>query len=50
MRLIMARLLLDFDLELVDPTQDWFDQKTFTLWEKLPLMIQLNPIRNFDGK
>ncbi|RFU80503.1 cytochrome p450 monooxygenase [Trichoderma arundinaceum] len=42
-------LLLDFDLELVDPTQNWFDQKIFTLWEKLPLMVKLNPVRSFDG-
>ncbi|GJN78228.1 isotrichodermin C-15 hydroxylase [Purpureocillium lilacinum] len=49
MRLIMARLLLDFDLELIDPEQDWLDQKSFTLWEKLPLMVRLKPVRRYTA-
>ncbi|KYK57378.1 hypothetical protein DCS_04387 [Drechmeria coniospora] len=48
MRLIMTRLLLDFDMELMDPAQDWMDQKAFTLWEKLPLMVRLKPVRKYN--
>ena len=47
--MIMARLLLDFDLELIDPEQDWLDQKSFTLWEKLPLMVRLKPVRRYTA-
>jgi len=41
MRLIMACLLLKFDLELCDPDADWLDQRAFVLWEKLPLMCHV---------
>jgi hypothetical protein len=41
----MARLILDFDLELIDHDKDWMDQKIFTLWEKGPLMVRLKPVR-----
>lgn len=46
MRLILTRLLFDFDLELLEPDQDWFDQKAFTLWAKPPLHIRLRPVRD----
>lgn len=49
MRLIISRLIFDFDLELLDPKQNWLDQKVFTLWEKLPLMVKLKPIRGFSS-
>jgi len=41
MRLIMAKMLYNFDMELVDPESNWFDQKVFTLWDKGPLMVRL---------
>lgn len=43
MRLLMTLLLWHFDLELMDESEDWIDQKIFTLWEKGPLMVKLSP-------
>lgn len=46
MRLIVAKLLFNFDLELVDKETDWLEgQKVFTLWEKPALMVKLHPVR-----
>jgi hypothetical protein len=45
MRLILAKVLFNFDLELVDKETDWMGtQKTFTLWEKGALMVRLRPV------
>ncbi|KAJ4375373.1 hypothetical protein N0V83_002459 [Neocucurbitaria cava] len=45
MRLIMAKLLFNFDLELVHPDHEWTkEQKVFTLWEKPSLMVRLKPV------
>jgi len=44
MRLILARILYAFDLELVNKDVDWFDQKVGTLWEKPPLPVYLTPV------
>jgi cytochrome P450 len=42
MRLILAKVLFTFDLELVDKERDWIgEQKVFTLWEKGALMVRL---------
>lgn len=46
MRVILARLLWNFDLELCAESKDtWTKQYTYTLWEKRPLMCQLRDIR-----
>ncbi|KAF1941734.1 cytochrome P450 monooxygenase-like protein [Clathrospora elynae] len=46
MRLVLAKLLFKFDLELVDKEKDWFgEQKLFTLWEKGPLMVRFTPVQ-----
>jgi cytochrome P450 len=46
MRLIIAKVLFSFDLELVDKSQDWFEgQKVYTLWQKPSLMVQLRPVK-----
>ncbi|PYH70638.1 cytochrome P450 [Aspergillus vadensis CBS 113365] len=42
MRLILSRLLWNFDLELSEESTQWSDQKTFTLWEKPALMCKLS--------
>ncbi|PMD34723.1 cytochrome P450 [Hyaloscypha variabilis F] len=39
MRLIMARLLWNFDLVLDEQSSNWHEQKIFGLWEKPPLMV-----------
>lgn len=41
MRQILARLLWNFDLELVDKKLDWSRQKSFALREKGPLMVHI---------
>ncbi|KXG49876.1 Cytochrome P450, E-class, group I [Penicillium griseofulvum] len=41
MRLILARVLWKFDLELCEESQAWNDQKSYTLWDKPPLMCTL---------
>ncbi|KAH7080753.1 cytochrome P450 monooxygenase-like protein [Paraphoma chrysanthemicola] len=46
MRLILAKILFTFDLELVDKKTDWMrGQKLFTLWNKPPLMVNLKPVK-----
>lgn len=46
MRLILAKVLFNFDLTLDEPEFDWFaNQKCFTLWEKPALMIKLTPVQ-----
>jgi cytochrome P450 len=41
MRLVLARLFFRFDLELLEESRDWPDQKAFVLWEKKPLLCRL---------
>ena len=43
MRLILASVLLNFNLELADDTV-WTDQDVYILWDKKPLMIKLTPV------
>lgn len=43
MRTILARLVYNFDMELVDPNEDWLDQDVFFLWKKPPLNVYLTP-------
>jgi averantin hydroxylase len=46
MRLILTRVLFNFDLELDEArTGNWLDQKAFALWEKRPLWVKLRPAR-----
>lgn len=45
MRLIMARLLWNFDLEIGPDIDAWIQQqKNWTLWEKPPLLVLLKPV------
>ncbi|PYH89624.1 cytochrome P450 [Aspergillus ellipticus CBS 707.79] len=41
MRIICARVLWNFDLELCADSTKWNEQKTYALWEKHPLMCKL---------
>ena len=48
MRLILAKILWNFDLELAGDGngKDWITtQKVFILWEKGPLNVFLKPVR-----
>ena len=41
MRLILARLIWNFDLELVDESEDWVHQRVFILWEKKGMGVKV---------
>ncbi|OQE87945.1 hypothetical protein PENNAL_c0018G04738 [Penicillium nalgiovense] len=41
MRLLLAKLLWNFDLELLPQSLNWADQKSFSLWSRPQLMIKL---------
>jgi len=43
MRLLLATVMLYFDIELCEESRDWKDQNVFVLWEKKPLMVNLTP-------
>ncbi|CAO2647926.1 Nn.00g088480.m01.CDS01 [Neocucurbitaria sp. VM-36] len=44
MRLIIAKVLYAFDLELAPESSNWADQCTFILWEKKPLMCKVRAV------
>lgn len=41
MRLILATVVLKFDLQLRSESIKWTDQKVFLVWEKQPLMVNV---------
>jgi cytochrome P450 len=44
-RIILARILFNFDLELEDPDLDWISaMPAFGFWQRSPLMLKLTPI------
>jgi hypothetical protein len=45
MRVILARLVWNFDVENAAETSKWIEQnKVFSLWEKPPLLVLLKPV------
>ncbi|TPX17045.1 uncharacterized protein E0L32_012302 [Thyridium curvatum] len=45
MRLILAKILYNFDMRLADPNFNWLDQKAYLLWNKPALNVYLTPVR-----
>lgn len=45
MRLLLSTVLLHFDMELCQESEEWADQKVYTLWEKPALMCELNAVK-----
>ena len=43
MRLIIARVIWNFDMELAPESQGWIDQLSFVVWEKPELRVKLTP-------
>ncbi|OAA45480.1 cytochrome P450 ClCP1 [Metarhizium rileyi] len=43
MRLILARVVYNFDMRLAPGSSGWLNQRSYTLWEKNPLMVHLTP-------
>ncbi|KAI0485459.1 isotrichodermin C-15 hydroxylase [Xylaria cf. heliscus] len=46
MRIILARLIFDFDMKLDPGSSDWIErQRAYTLWDRVPLGVYLTPVR-----
>ncbi|KJK77840.1 hypothetical protein H634G_06807 [Metarhizium anisopliae BRIP 53293] len=43
MRLILARVIYNFDMKLASESSGWLSQRSYMLWEKNPLMVYLTP-------
>ena len=43
MRLVLAKMVWHFDMQLVDPKSDWTRQCIYGLWDKNPLLVRLTP-------
>ena len=44
-RLLLAKVLYNFDLELAPGNENWINQPVYTLWEKKPLLLKLKPAK-----
>jgi cytochrome P450 len=45
MKVILARILWNFDIALCEESRDWMDRlKVYTLWMKEPMMVKLTPV------
>lgn len=45
MRLILARLLWSFELEMLPESKSWDQQKTFLLWDKGPIQVKVTAVQ-----
>lgn len=45
MRLILAKVVYNFDLRIAEDSRDWLKgQKAYIVWEKPPLNVYLTPV------
>ena len=45
MRLILARLVYDFDMSLADDSESWLEkQRSYLLWDRAELNVYLKPV------
>ena len=49
MRLILARMLFAFDMQLCPESKDWDDQLSWIQWDKKPLLVKLRPLGEKTG-
>lgn len=42
--MILAKVLFNFDLTLAHGSENWLDQKSYTIWEKGALNVGLKKI------
>lgn len=50
MRLILAKILYNFDISIDDDSRNWIlNQRSFTVWEKPALNIHLTPVAKKAG-
>ncbi|KAI1473978.1 putative cytochrome P450 [Daldinia eschscholtzii] len=46
MRLILARIIFEFDLKLSDDSKQWIErQDAYLLWDRIPLNVTLTPVK-----
>ncbi|KAI0137156.1 isotrichodermin C-15 hydroxylase [Xylariales sp. AK1849] len=45
MRIILSKLIWNFDLELLPESGDWLDQEAIIIWHRRPLMVKLTKRR-----
>ncbi|KAL1634869.1 hypothetical protein SLS58_010498 [Diplodia intermedia] len=45
MRVILAKMLWNFDFEVCPESEAWINQKSWTLWQKAPLWVKAKSIR-----
>lgn len=45
MRLILAKVLYNFDMQLEPDSVNWKDQKMWVLWDKPPLNVTLTRVK-----
>lgn len=51
MRLLLTTIAFHFDMKLCEESNDWSDQRVFTLWEKKPLICTLTTVNaSFIGQ
>ncbi|OTA64804.1 cytochrome P450 [Hypoxylon sp. EC38] len=43
LRMILARLIWKFDIELIPSSEDWFNHRAFIIWFRGSLMVKLTP-------
>lgn len=43
MRLILARIIWNFEITLADDSKNWLDQELYILWDKPALNVYLTP-------
>ncbi|KAI2781641.1 putative cytochrome P450 [Daldinia loculata] len=44
MRLILARIIYNFDMTIANDSRNWLNQRVYTLWDKPALNIHLKPV------
>jgi hypothetical protein len=43
MRLVLAQILWNFDMELLEKSKSWTEHLSYVLWDKPPLYVHLTP-------
>ena len=46
LRLTLARMIWNFDMELAEDSRDWIDQKSLVVWAKRGLHVRLIPVHH----
>lgn len=45
LRIILAKMLWNFEFKLCPESDTWINQKCYTLWQKTPLWVEVRAIR-----